>query len=413
MIDVDGSRQDEVRALAELAFEEVGKAVTGVGTVHRAISDRVFSGVQLGVGPWAAPSRIIHNAIADGTYRSIAVACEVAAQVASRTVDGRGRVPSETKRGAIALGALTGLIGDALAEQDSPLATPMSLRVDGRIQHADSKSLAKAYPHATPKLVFFTHGLMETEVAWGIGGRPTYGARLSAELGFSELQVRYNTGRHISENGRDLAVLIEDVVRNWPVPVEEIVLVGHSMGGLVARSACHGASLVGAGWAGKVRHIVCLGSPHLGAPLARTVHTATALLQMLPESRPIGRLLHRRSAGIRDLYAGSLVDEDWTGRDLDALRQAAIAEVPLLADAEHSFVSASITRDPEHLLGRYLGDGLVLHVSARGRDKLRDIGFRDDDGMHLGSAHHFTLLNNEAVYEWLATRLREKSTPVG
>jgi hypothetical protein len=130
------------------------------------------------------------------------------------------------------------------------------------------------------------------------------------------------------------------------------------------------------------------------------------LLQLFPESRPFGGLLRRRSAGIRDLYAGSLVDEDWSGRDIDALRQAAIAEVPLLADADHSFVSASITRDPDHLLGRHLGDGLVLHVSARGRDKLRDIGFNEEHGMHLGSAHHFTLLNNDAVYDWLVERMR-------
>jgi pimeloyl-ACP methyl ester carboxylesterase len=306
----------------------------------------------------------------------------------------------------VALGALTGLIGDALSEQGSPLATPMSVRVDGRVQPTDPRSLAQAYPQASSTVVFFAHGLMETEVAWAIGGRPTYGARLSAELGFSEVQVRYNTGKHISENGREFATLIGDVVANWPVPVKHIAVVGHSMGGLVARSACHGASKAGHSWTRLVRHIVCLGSPHLGAPLARTVHATTAVLQLFPESRPFGGLLRRRSAGIRDLYAGSLVDEDWSGRDLDALRQAAIAEVPLLADADHSFVSASITRDPDHLLGRYLGDGLVMHVSARGRDKLRDIGFSDADGMHLGSAHHFSLLNNDAVYDWLADRLR-------
>jgi pimeloyl-ACP methyl ester carboxylesterase len=274
------------------------------------------------------------------------------------------------------------------------------------VQPTDLRSLAQAYPAASSTVVFFAHGLMESEVAWAIGGLPTYGARLTADLGFSEVQVRYNTGKHISENGREFAALIGDVVANWPVPVENIAVVGHSMGGLVARSACHGASEAGHPWTRLVRHIVCLGSPHLGAPLARTVHTTTALLHLFPESRPFGGLLRRRSAGIRDLYAGSLVDEDWSDRDLDALRQAAIAEVPLLADADHSFVSASITRDPDHLLGRHLGDGLVMHVSARGRDKLRDIGFNDADGMHLGSAHHFTLLNNDAVYDWLADRLR-------
>lgn len=397
---------DEVRALAELAFVELAKATTGVGAVHRAIADRVYSAVRLGVGGFAIPSQLMHDTIARSTYRSIAAGCTVAAGVAARTVDGGGPVLSESRRGAVAMGALTGLIGDALAESRSPLATVMAVRKDGRVQSLEKDALVEEFPDASPDLVFFLHGLMETEFAWEIGGTPTYGRRLEADLECTEIQIRYNTGRHISENGTDLAALITDVVTNWPVPVDQIVLVGHSMGGLVARSACHQAAVAGLSWAPKVRHIACLGSPHLGAPLARTVHAATALLRRVPESRPIGNLLHRRSSGIRDLHAGSLVDEDWRDRDLDALRQAAISEVPLHVGAQHSFVSATITRSPGHPLGRLIGDGLVLHGSAGGRDRRRNIGFDEDAGMHLGSAHHFTLLNSEAVYSWLVARLQ-------
>ncbi|MBA4021017.1 MAG: alpha/beta hydrolase [Gordonia sp.] len=396
---------DEVRALAELAFTEVGKATRGIGAMHRAIADRVFSAVRLGVGGFAAPTQLMHNTIAGGTYRSIAAGCSLAAGVASRTIDGHGSALSETKRGAVALGALTGLIGDALADAQSPLAQEMSRRIDGKACRPDRESLARDHPDATPDLVFFLHGLMETEFAWEIGGTPTYGNRLASDLECTDLQIRYNTGRHISENGADLGRLIAEVVANWPVPVDQIVLVGHSMGGLVARSACHQAALADHEWATKVRHIVCLGSPHLGAPLAQTVHFATAALRRIPEARPLGNLLHRRSGGIRDLHAGSLVDEDWHDRDLDALRQAAIAEVPLHVGAQHSFVSATITRSPSHPLGRVIGDGLVLHGSAGGRDRRRNIGFAEDAGMHLASAHHFTLLNSDAVYTWLVRRL--------
>jgi pimeloyl-ACP methyl ester carboxylesterase len=396
---------DEIRALAELAFIEVGKATRGIGAMHRAIADRVFSTVRLGVGGFAAPTQLMHDAIAEGTYRSIAAGCSVAAEVASRTIDGHGSTLSQTKRGAVALGALTGLIGDALADAHSPLAQQMSVRIDGKACSLDRESLAHDHPDATPDLVFFLHGLMETEFAWEIGGTPTYGSRLANDLECTDLQIRYNTGKHISENGAELALLITEVAANWPVPVDQIVLVGHSMGGLVARSACHQAALAGQEWATKVRHIVCLGSPHLGAPLARTVHLATAALRRIPESRPLGNLLHRRSGGIRDLHAGSLVDEDWRDRDLDALRQAAISEVPLHTGAQHSFVSATITRSPSHPLGRVIGDGLVLHGSAGGRDRRRNIGFADDAGMHLASAHHFTLLNSDSVYTWLVRRL--------
>ena len=50
---------------------------------------------------------------------------------------------------------------------------------------------------------------METEFAWGFGGGETYGARLARDLGVTPVYVRYNTGRHISENGRSLAELLE------------------------------------------------------------------------------------------------------------------------------------------------------------------------------------------------------------
>ncbi|MCV4600863.1 GPI inositol-deacylase, partial [Escherichia coli] len=83
------------------------------------------------------------------------------------------------------------------------------------------------------------HGLMETEHAWRLGGRPTYGARLVDDIGATEVQIRYNTGRHISDNGATLARLLSEMVLLWPVPVTRISLVGHSMGGLVIRSACH------------------------------------------------------------------------------------------------------------------------------------------------------------------------------
>ena len=119
------------------------------------------------------------------------------------------------------------------------------------------------------------------------------------------------------------------------------MLIGHSMGGLVARSACH----AGGDWTGRVTHVVSLGSPHRRAPLESAVHYAAAALGAVPETRPFSRFLRRRSAGIRDMRRGSLVDEDWQGRDPEALRAAACREVPLLDGATHCFVAATVTRD--------------------------------------------------------------------
>jgi hypothetical protein len=120
----------------------------------------------------------------------------------------------------------------------------------------------------------------------------------------------------------------------------------------------------------------------------------------------LSSFLKKRSAGIRDLRHDSLVDEDWRGRDPEALRAVACTEVPLLPRATHCFVSATITRDPRHPLGRLLGDILVLKPSATGRGKTRRIPFCDEHGHYIGGTHHLALLNHPEVYErlhgWLA-----------
>jgi pimeloyl-ACP methyl ester carboxylesterase len=257
----------------------------------------------------------------------------------------------------------------------------------------------------------FAHGLMESEFAWQLGAGPgggTYANRLRHELGFTPIELRYNTGRHISKNGLELANLLEQLVTCWPVEVEQIALVGHSMGGLVSRSACHQAVERADAWVGRVSHVISLGSPHMGAPLAQGVHWASAALHSLPETRPLAAFLRRRSAGIRDLRQGSLVDADWLDRDPDALRVEACEEVPLLEGATHCFVAATVTGNPRHPVARLVGDFLVLESSASGRSRTRRIPFDAERGVVVGGAHHIALLNHPVVYDklrdWLADR---------
>jgi pimeloyl-ACP methyl ester carboxylesterase len=374
---------DELRALTRLAFDELGLGAGGIGQVHRAIADRAFPGPGL--------AKILHDGISGAVYAGIAGAASLAGRAAAVAVT--DRPVSANPRGAAILGVLNGLRGDQLEREGSELAMPMSVRSRGEaVEAAD-------FEPATPRLAVFVHGLFETELAWGYGGGPRYGERLAEEHGYTPVYVRYNSGRHISENGRSLAALLDELVADWPVAVEEIILVGHSMGGLVARSACH----VGGDWAGRVRHVVSLGSPHTGAPLESAVHYAAAALGVMPESRPFAGFLRRRSAGIRDMRTGSLVDEDWQGRDPEALRAAACQEVPLLDGAVHCFVAATVTREASHPVARMLGDWLVLEASA---------SHRAQETLHVGGAHHLALLNHPAVYERLSEWLARAPRPV-
>jgi len=340
------------------------------GAIHSAISGRVFRAL----GPAALPVRAMHDGIARTSYFGVRAGIVVAGRMGARAYERGSEDPP-----APLIAALNGLRGDVYEREGNPLAIEMSAYRGGVAVEPETFAGAR-------RLVVFLHGLGESEHAWG---RRPYGDRLP---GWTPMYVRYNTGRRISANGASLAALLERV------DAPEIALVGHSMGGLVARAACH----LGGAWSDRVTVTVSLGSPHFGAPLEQAVHVASHGLDALPETRPFARLLRSRSAGIRDLRRGSLVDEDWRDQDPDALRARACAEVPLCEGATHYFVAATVTRSAKHPVGRLIGDTLVLSPSASGRGRL---SFHD--GMELGGAHHLALLNHPAVYEkligWLGT----------
>jgi pimeloyl-ACP methyl ester carboxylesterase len=397
---------DEARELVRLAFQEAAGTFDGLHSIHGSVAERVFRRT----GPGGAPAQWMHDRIVGAVYGGLKMSVLGMGRLADAGVARRPRVVSNTPRGAAVVGAINGLIGDTLERRQSALHQPMAVRVQGEPVGTTRGELGAGFPQATDRIAIFLHGLMETEFSWRWGSRETgesYGTLLERELGMTPVYVRYNSGRHISENGRSLADLVEEVVANWPVPVSEVALIGHSMGGLVARSGAYRADLDRMVWPTLVRQIVSLGTPHMGAPLEQAVHYVSAGLDKLPETRPFSRFLRRRSGGIRDLRQGSLVDEDWRDRDRDVLRAEAIAEVPLLAGVTHCFVTATITRSPRHPLGRLVGDCLVLQASGSGRSRTRRIAFDEEYGHHVGGTHHIALLNHPAVYDklrsWLAS----------
>jgi pimeloyl-ACP methyl ester carboxylesterase len=403
---------DEARELVRLAFEEMQGAVGSLHSMHGSIAERAFKRT----GPAGAPAHWMHDRVTGAVYGSLRGSVRGLGRMTDAAMSRRsgvaGRVVSTHPRGAAVVAAINGLIGDTLERQQSALVQPMSLRVHGDAIDVTREALRDAYPQAAPRIAIFLHGLMETEFSWRWGSRETgesYGTLLERELGMTPVYVRYNSGRHVSDNGRSLADLVEQVVAAWPVPVAEVALIGHSMGGLIARSGAYRAELDRLVWPTLVKQVISLGTPHMGAPLEQFVHYASAGLNALPETRPFSRFLRRRSAGIRDLRQGSLVDDDWRDRDPDALRAEACAEVPLLEGVTHCFVTATITRSPKHPLGRLIGDYLVLQPSGSGRSRTRRIAFDEEYGHHVGGAHHFALLNHPAVYDKLRDWLEPSS----
>jgi pimeloyl-ACP methyl ester carboxylesterase len=392
-------RGAEVRAVGELA----GQAFAGTGTlirdVHAAIARRAFEAV----GPGGASARTIHDGVSAAVYGGVRVALEAvpratAAAMATRASE---KAPSlaASPRGALALALLNGYAGDALAARGSELALDMRLRHRGADLNLGTVT--------GERVAVFVHGLGETDAAWRMratADQPGYGALLQRELGYTPLELRYNTGRHISDNGRELAALLERLHDAWPTPIDEIALIGHSMGGLVARSACHYGHAGGHRWTQAVRHVVCLGSPHLGAPLEKGINALGWALANLAETRPLARAVNARSAGIKDLRFGACIEEDWCDCDPDELLKDRCHDVPCLPGATFYFIAATISRGEGDPLGTIVGDLLVRVASASGAGRRRRVPFAE--GRRLGGLTHFELLNHPAVYDqiraWLA-----------
>jgi hypothetical protein len=399
----------------------LGRRVTGVVSyvegAHRCVADGVFG--MTGALPGSASVRAVHDSVVGSTYRGIRVSIVASGVMAGGLASRLGAVRATSKqRTNLAVSALNAAVGDRLLGANSPLAIRMALRSDGRDIPIRCDSLEAAYPNATPKLAVFLHGLGETENSWKLhaadsdgNAKVTYGSRLATAAGYTPLYLRYNTGLHISDNGRRLAGLLAAVVDAWPIPVEEIIIVAHSMGGLVARSACHYGAQTGDPWIPEVRHVFYLGAPHLGAPLERMTSYYTWALSKSELTRPVAALINRRSAGIKDLRFGYIVDDDWSDCDADSCLKSHRHSVPLLPSASHYSISAAITTGRRHPLGWIFGDLLVPPASAHGRHpRNRHIPFDVDHRYHLEQAHHFDLLNHPAVYDVMAAWLQTQSS---
>ncbi len=315
------------------------------------------------------------------------------------------------------MAVLNATLGNELADQGSPLAIHMGVRHARADVAPRREALEVAFPEATSKVAVFIHGLGETEESWrlhadrhGDDSESTYGSRLALELGYTPVYLRYNTGLHISESGKHLTTLLEDLVAAWPTPVSELILIGHSMGGLVARSACHYAQQRSHSWVSTLHHVFYLGTPHLGAGLEQWISRLSSVLAKLDESRPFATVLDRRSAGIKDLHAGYLLDEDWNDADPGSGERH---DVPLIPEANHYAVSATVTTSRRNPLGRFVGDLLVQPASARGRSRRGGyVPFASEHTRHFGGLHHFNLLNHPSVYEaireWLEPDIRSR-----
>lgn len=414
----------------DLVFDAIEETTKLVARMHALVSDKSASHVSLGEPMSALVKAVkgVHDATAAGVYESI----RLVNQGIHKLLDGAANPLLNEERGAENLAprsttplrsdakggrpwlldhaeaALNALCGDYLAERKNALDLGMSFRHQGKRLPMESALLKQAVPDCSEKACIFIHGLACTEWSWSISAKRfygdlavTFGSQLKADLGYTPWYVRYNSGCHISQNGRRLSHLLTQLVMANPCELKEIVLVGHSMGGLVARSAAFYGHEDQAPWTKSLRQVFCVGSPNLGAPIEKATNLISSLLQAFNTvgTQVPAQILNGRSAGIKDLRFGYTVDDEWRGKDPDAFFRDDRQNVPLLDGVGYSFLAATLTRDPNHPLGILLGDLAVHLPSATGdaNEPVRRIPFTS--GNVFGGMNHLHLTNHPDVVQ--------------
>jgi len=307
--------------------------------------------------------------------------------------------------------ALNGVLGDHLVATGNPLAKPMALRRDGRPLPGDREALAAALPDAEAGILVLIHGLCMGDLQWTRAGRDR-GGELAKDLGLTPLRLDYPTGLHVATNGRALAERLEALIDLWPRPLERIVLIGHSMGGLVARSAFHQGAAAGHRWTKLTGDLVFLGSPHLGAPLEKAGHWIDVVLGATPYAAPFARLGRIRSAGITDMRHGALLDEDRHDHHRVGVFGDARRPLPLPKGVNCWTIAATAGRGDGDPTDTILGDGLVPLDSALGRhrDPARTLDFPADHQKVIRGLGHLDLMWSDEVFDQLRTWLGRSAT---
>jgi hypothetical protein len=294
---------EQLRGASQLVTDATVRATEVVESMHTTIaSGPAVLGKPLAV-PVAAVNRLVY-----GSIRGISQLVGNTIELALRACEPLFAASAVGAEREAMLSALNGVVGDHLAATENPMAIKMSFRSNGRSLTLERESLRQAFPNAGSKILLAIHGSSMNDLQWTRNGH-NHALTLSETAGMTPLYLHYNSGKHTSLNGRELSEMLSVLVEQWPVPVEQLVFLAHSMGGLVSRSACTFGD--NTPWRRVLQKMIFLGTPHHGAPLERGGNWFELMLGLNRYAAPLARLAKLRSAGVTDLRFGNVVDAHW------------------------------------------------------------------------------------------------------
>ena len=322
---------------------------------------------------------------------------------------------------------LNGIVGDYLDKERNPLAIEMAyyhqnqaLTLDQTLaqQIAQANVNSEKQDQLSNKVIILIHGLTNLETVWDLKPEPdllsdngetsnsnslsnkdNYGRRLQEEFGFTPFYLRYNTGLSIKDNGEKLNKLLSELDAAYPIPIDDIVLMGFSMGGLLIRSAQKLAQDENSPWLDKLSNCYYIGTPHEGSPLEKFGHLTSSIVRYIPRDyiSHWADWIDLRSQGIQDLKDGllHLKDENAPASENDPYEQSVLCG-SFSSHAQHHFISGALSANQDSLLNKYFGDSLVRHTSANPISAPED-----SKKAHFNGIPHVPLAHSEKVYQQL------------
>lgn len=310
--------------------------------------------------------------------------------------------------------AVNGVIGDHLEARQSPLAIPMTLTHNG--QPLDMQSLAQSIAESEGKLTILIHGLCMNDKQW-TQNTHNHGQQLTEDLGHTTVYLHYNTGRSVSDNGKQFNQLLEALVSQLQAmnsaDTLSIAMVAHSMGGLVARSAHYYAMLSDFTWPEHLQKLIFLGTPHHGAPLEKAGNWLELLLGVHRYTAPLTRLSRLRSAGITDLRYGHIIESDSQCHSRFGTTTDTRTALTLPDDVDCYAIASTSLATSHPLSDQIVGDGLVSLDSALGKHRCaaHSLPFKSEHQWVGNDISHLELLSDKQVYAVIRQWLTDDDAP--
>jgi pimeloyl-ACP methyl ester carboxylesterase len=410
-------RFSDIRGIAQLATEATRGVTRIVEGVHHSVLNTMGISGRKETGQTRGLTGIVYRSIHGGT-RLLGKGLDASLSGLEAVLGEKGDGKAATPEREALLAALNGVMGDRLVASDNPFAISMTLHCRDRVLNGQSMRSMSA---VSGKVMLLVHGLCMNDLrshALHQDQSPDHGEVLASALGYTPVYLRYNSGLHISQNGRELAAQLEQLVTQWPTPIKELTVVAYSMGGLLTRSSVHYAKEQGLNWPNHLKNIVFLGTPHHGAPLEKMGNWLDALLGITPFSKPFAKLGQMRSAGITDLRYGHVLDDDWQDLDRFDLHFDQRRVLPLPDDVACYTLAAVTSEKPHRLANRLIGDGLVPLHSALGHhdDTRKVLSFANDAQWTAHRTSHMQLLSSpnvsQRIVHWLSPAQSRSSSAI-